>query len=88
MTMNPTRPCPSCGGRMSRGTEAETLRLAGHSLTYQQPGWHCADCEDGILEGADNEAADIALRELKTMATGASPPYRCSIRKAALEDVQ
>lgn len=69
--MNMTRPCPSCGGTMTRGVQPETITLEGHSLTYQQPGWHCADCGDGIIQGADNEVADVALRELKAIVGGA-----------------
>lgn len=68
------RPCSSCGGTMTRGTQPETITLDGHSLTYQQPGWHCADCDDGIIEGADNEAGDAALRRLKEMVNAASRP--------------
>jgi HTH-type transcriptional regulator/antitoxin MqsA len=68
------RPCPSCGGTMTRGTRPETITLGGHSLTYDQPGWHCHDCDDGIIEGADNEAGDAALRRLKEMVNAASRP--------------
>jgi YgiT-type zinc finger domain-containing protein len=68
------RPCPSCGGTMTRDTRPETITLGGHSLTYDQPGWHCHDCDDGIIEGTDNEAGDTALRRLKEMVNAASRP--------------
>jgi hypothetical protein len=44
------------------------------TLTYDQPGWHCHDCDDGIIADADNEASDAALRRLKEMVNAASRP--------------
>ena len=80
--MNPeTRPCPSCGGVMTRGTRPETLHLDGHSITYMQPGWHCSECDDGILVDSDNEVHDAAVRELTAMVNGA-PISPLTIRTA------
>lgn len=63
-----TRPCPSCGGTMVYGEREETVTYQGHSLTYLQPGWHCDGCDDGIVEGLDNEVADAALHEVTALA--------------------
>ncbi len=59
-----TRPCPSCGGIMRRGVQEETVIYQGESLTYLQPGWHCENGDDGVLEGSDNDHADAALRKV------------------------
>lgn len=59
-----TRACPSCSGLMRRGEWQDTLTYGGQSLTYAQPGWVCEGCEDGILQGADNQVHDATLHEL------------------------
>ena len=55
------RPRPSSAGVMRRGVQAETATFQGESLIYHQPGWRCANCDDGVLEGSDNDYADAAL---------------------------
>jgi HTH-type transcriptional regulator/antitoxin MqsA len=85
MTEEKTRPCPSCGGVMRRGEEEETVTFQGESLTYQQPGWHCETCDDGILDGTDNEYADAALHEV--MARAKHSPMSPLMIRAAREAV-
>src|SRR5260370_4189254 len=63
-----TRPCPSCGGVMRRGLRDEIITYGNASLKYQQPGWHCTSCDDGVLEGVDNEYHDAALHEVMARA--------------------
>lgn len=67
------QPCPSCGGTMTRGIQPETITLKGQSLTYDQPGWYCHDCDDGILVDSDNEVFGAAARRLREMVNGAMP---------------
>ena len=55
MVEEKTRPCPSCDGVMRRGVQEETVTFQGESLTYQQPGWHCENGDDGVLDGSDND---------------------------------
>ena len=80
-----TRPCPSCGGPMSYGERDETVTYQGHALTYLQPGWHCDECDDGIVDGADNEVADAALHEV--MARAKNSPIPPLLIRAAREAV-
>ena len=80
-----TRPCPSCGGRMAYGEQEETITYKDRSLTYLQPGWHCNACGDGIIEGADNEVADVALHEV--MAQAKHSPIPPLLVRAAREAV-
>lgn len=80
-----TRPCPSCGGVMRRQVQEETVTFGGESLTYLQPGWRCDACEDGILEGADNEYHDAALHEV--MARAKHSPISPLMVRAAREAV-
>jgi HTH-type transcriptional regulator/antitoxin MqsA len=68
VTVDKTRPCPSCDGLMRRGAREETVTYLGESLSYQQPGWHCDGCDDGILEGDDNAVSDAALHEVMARA--------------------
>ncbi|MEO8926508.1 MAG: type II toxin-antitoxin system MqsA family antitoxin [Caulobacteraceae bacterium] len=63
-----TRPCPSCDGVMRRGVRDETVTFQDEALTYEQPGWHCGACDDGILEGEDNAVNDAALHEVMARA--------------------
>jgi YgiT-type zinc finger domain-containing protein len=68
MVEETTRPCPSCDSVMRRGVQEETVTFQGESLTYQQPGWHCENGDDGVLEGSDNDYADAALHEVMARA--------------------
>jgi YgiT-type zinc finger domain-containing protein len=69
-----TRRCPACGGMMRRAVRNETVTFQGHSLTYEQPGWHCEACDEGVLEGDDNAFHDAALHEVMARAKG-SPAF-------------
>lgn len=80
-----TRPCPSCGASMRREELEETVTCQGQSLSYLQPGWHCAECGDGILEGIDNEVHDAALHEV--MARARCSPISPLLVRAAREAV-
>jgi HTH-type transcriptional regulator/antitoxin MqsA len=76
-----TRRCPACGGAMQRKVMDETITFQGHSLKYQQPGWHCEACGEGVLEGSDNAFHDAALHEVMARAKG-SPISPLTIRAA------
>jgi HTH-type transcriptional regulator/antitoxin MqsA len=85
MVEEKTKPCPSCDGVMRRGVQEETVIFQGESLTYQQPGWHCENGDDGVLEGADNDYADAALHEV--MARAKHSPISPLMIRAAREAV-
>jgi len=85
MVEEKTRPCPSCKGVMRRGVQEETVTYQGESLTYLQPGWHCENGDDGVLEGADNDYADAALHEV--MARAKRSPISPLMVRAAREAV-
>jgi len=76
-----TRRCPACGGVMERKVMNETITFEGHSLSYEQPGWHCDACGEGVLEGADNTFHDAALHEVMASAKG-SPISPLAVRAA------
>jgi HTH-type transcriptional regulator / antitoxin MqsA len=80
-----TRPCPSCGNRMSYREQEEIVTYQGQSLAYLQPGWHCDACGDGIIEGSDNEVAEVALHEV--MAQAKHSPIPPLLVRAAREAV-
>ena len=82
MTDEPlTRRCPACGGIMHRAVTNETVTFQGHSLRYEQPGWQCQTCDEGVLEGEDNAFHDAALHEVMARAKG-SPISPLTIRAA------
>jgi HTH-type transcriptional regulator / antitoxin MqsA len=84
MTVNTkqmTRRCPACGGVMRRQVMNETVTFQGHSLSYEQPGWHCKACDEGVLDGPDNAFHDAALHEVMARAKG-SPISPLTIRAA------
>lgn len=85
MSAEKTRVCPSCGGVMRRGVQEETVTFQGHTLTYLQPGWHCENADDGILEGSDNAYHDAALHEV--MARAKRSPISPLMVRAAREAV-
>jgi HTH-type transcriptional regulator / antitoxin MqsA len=85
MEQETTRRCPACGGAMRRGVTNETVTYEGHSLSYEQPGWHCEVCGEGVLEGDDNAYHDAALHEVMARAKGSpiSPLVIRAAREAA-----
>lgn len=76
-----TRRCPACGGAMERKVMNETVSFQDQSLSYEQPGWHCEACDEGVLEGPDNAFHDAALHEVMARAKG-SPISPLTIRAA------
>jgi YgiT-type zinc finger domain-containing protein len=62
---------------MERKVMNETVSFQAHSLSYEQPGWHCAACGEGVLDGPDNAFQDAALHEVMARA---SPALRCGRR--------
>ena len=80
-----TRPCPSCDGLMRRSVRKETVAFQGESLAYDQPGWHCETCDDGILVDEDNLVHDAALHEV--MARARKSPISPLLIRAAREAV-
>jgi hypothetical protein len=55
---------------MRRGVRNETVAFQGHSLNYEQPGWHCEAGDEGVLEGEDNAFHNAALHEVVARAKG------------------
>ncbi len=76
-----TRRCPICGGTMTPKVMNETVTFQGQSLTYEQPGWQCEACDEGILDGPDNAFHDAALHEVMARAKG-SPISPLAVRAA------
>ena len=81
VTKQMTRRCPACGGMMRRKVMNETVSFQDHSLSYEQPGWRCEACDEGVLEGPDNAFHDAALHEVMARAKG-SPISPLTIRAA------
>lgn len=67
-TKEKTKSCPSCEGWMRHEFRETEIEYQGYTLKYSQPGWWCDTCDDGILEGEDNEIHDVALHEVMALA--------------------
>ena len=80
-TAQMTRRCPTCGGTMTRKVMNETVTFQGQSLSYEQPGWQCEACDEGVLDGPDNTFHDAALHEVMARAKG-SPISPLAVRAA------
>lgn len=84
-TQKKTRACPSCEGRMHRGFREQEAVYQGHAMKYSQPGWWCKSCDDGVLDGEDNEVHDAALHEV--MARAKKSPISPLLIRVAREAV-
>ena len=62
------------GRPMTRGEKLVSLKVAGRSYAYLQPGWWCSltdpDDVEGQLVDEDNLVADMARRTAKALAKG------------------
>ena len=62
--------CPVTGGPMRRDTRPVTLVYKKESLTFDLPGWYCAQSEESIHTGADMKLSDRMLNLLKAKSEG------------------
>ncbi|MGO8943026.1 MAG: type II toxin-antitoxin system MqsA family antitoxin [Syntrophobacteraceae bacterium] len=72
MTDNPI--CPETGAPMRRDVRPMTLTYKGESITFDQPGWYCDQCDEGILVGKDLQISDRMLNRLKARSEGLLEP--------------
>ena len=64
------RRCPACGGAMVHESQPDTIAYKGESVEVSQPGWWCQECEEAVLEPADQEATERAFLELRARVDG------------------
>lgn len=61
---------PETGEKLTRGIRRTVVSYRGLSRVVDLPGWYPAQQDgDGVLEGADMERMDEALREMKAEAS-------------------
>jgi HTH-type transcriptional regulator/antitoxin MqsA len=66
--------CPICGkGSLTRHTKRQVFRYKGKAFRYEQPGWWCAHCKDGVLETSDMEATERLLADFRATVDGSLP---------------
>ena len=76
------RPCPACGGMMVRASRPDTITYKAETISIQQPGWWCQDCEEAEFDPEDQEAADRAFQGLRAKVDGILLPEQVrAIRK-------
>ena len=64
------RRCPACGGAMIHEARPDTISYKGESVEVSQPAWWCQECEEAVLEPADQEATERAFLELRARVDG------------------
>jgi HTH-type transcriptional regulator/antitoxin MqsA len=72
MADNPV--CPETGAPMHRDVRPMTLTYKDESITFDQPGWYCGQCGEGILAGKDLQISDRMLNRLKARYEGLLEP--------------
>ena len=65
--------CPECGHSLTRDTKPMTLNLNGLSVTFDMPGWYCAECGESLHDGADMQESDRQLHLLRARSSAPSP---------------
>jgi HTH-type transcriptional regulator/antitoxin MqsA len=66
--------CPVCGkGTLTRQTKRQVFRYKGKALGYEQPGWWCAKCGEGVLETSDMDATERILADFRAVVDGYLP---------------
>ena len=63
--IDPDPVCPVTGATMQRGVRPMTLEFKGAELTFEMPGWYCAESGESIHTGDDMKVSDRALNRLK-----------------------
>ncbi len=62
---------PETGDPIHRATRSMTLTYKGKSITFEMPGWYCAESEKGRHTGDDINVSDRMLSLLKPRVEGA-----------------
>ena len=63
--------CPFCsGGELSRRIEPETYSYKDVSITVDQPGLYCNNCDEAVFNGADLKVTRCAIHDLHAQGDG------------------
>lgn len=58
--------CPVCmEGHLHDGMKQKTYTYKGHSMNYSLAGAWCDHCDDGIVTGAEAEAANVHVKAFR-----------------------
>jgi HTH-type transcriptional regulator / antitoxin MqsA len=66
--------CPETGTPMRRDTRPMTLTYKDQSITFDMPGWYCAESEESTHTGEDMKTSDRMLNLLKARVEGLLEP--------------
>lgn len=82
MTAPPNQICPACGAEMARDTRPDTITYKDRSVSVDQPGWYCTNCDEAVLTEADVATTEAAYFDLRAQAEGLlTAPEITRIRK-------
>jgi HTH-type transcriptional regulator / antitoxin MqsA len=66
--------CPVCGTEsLTRRTKRQVFRYKGKAFRYDQPGWWCSHCKEGVLETSDMDATERLLADFRASVDGYLP---------------
>lgn len=66
--------CPVTGTPMHREVRPMTLTYKDESVTFDMPGWYCAESAESIHTGDDMKVSDRILNRLKARTDGLLEP--------------
>ena len=69
-----SNPCHECGGPMMWETRTSFVEYAGHRREYQNTGWWCTKCGEGVLQGAELEKGFAIAAVLRAEVDGVLKP--------------
>jgi HTH-type transcriptional regulator/antitoxin MqsA len=76
--------CHECGSEMSRDVRPSQVTYKGHSVSIEQPGWYCTNCDEVVLVGADAALMESAFVNLKADVDGILTPSEVQRIRAKL----
>jgi HTH-type transcriptional regulator/antitoxin MqsA len=78
------RLCHDCGACLQRDIRPMTVRYRGTEATFEQPGWYCPQCGEGVVGGEDLATTRIVRANLKAEVEGVLSPSEVKRIRTAL----
>jgi HTH-type transcriptional regulator / antitoxin MqsA len=80
--MTDTKKCTSCGGSLVRESRNRKCKYKKRqsdkvfTIDYEQPGWWCTNCGEGVIKGADHLEHHNNMMELRAAIEGVLSPTK------------
>lgn len=81
--------CPFCGKETYlHQIKPMTLRYKSRSITINQPGYWCNECQEGVIGGADRKTTQKELQAFRAEIDGLLPPDQIKLIREKLNLTQ